>query len=241
VTGTAPHPDEAAFLRAICAEPADDTPRLVYADWLEEHGQGERAEFIRVQVELAAMGIGVRKPLPLNEPGFSKAIKESCAIDPVRGAHLAARQSDLWNYGAPGSWVIDDPTPFDYCVRCIDEESISASRATHDPILIYRRGFVSHVTCTAAQFLEHGDALLARHPVTDVALATLPELTCEDIRYDRGYAIYTLTHRDKGIHVFVEDDGICEDWDGIGGMGIAARKLLEKHWPRVKFNIDFLA
>jgi uncharacterized protein (TIGR02996 family) len=45
--------EEAALLRAIYANPDDDTPRLVYADWLDEHGQPERAEFIRVQVELA--------------------------------------------------------------------------------------------------------------------------------------------------------------------------------------------
>ena len=27
-----------AFLRAIVGRPADDAPRLVYADWLDEHG-----------------------------------------------------------------------------------------------------------------------------------------------------------------------------------------------------------
>jgi len=43
--------DEAALLRAICAHPDEDTPRLVYADWLDEHDQPERAEFIRVQIE----------------------------------------------------------------------------------------------------------------------------------------------------------------------------------------------
>jgi len=42
---------EEGFLRAIAEAPEDDTPRLVYADWLEEHGEGERAEFIRLQVE----------------------------------------------------------------------------------------------------------------------------------------------------------------------------------------------
>jgi uncharacterized protein (TIGR02996 family) len=41
-----------AFLQAVCEAPEDDTPRLVYADWLTDHGQPERAEFIRVQVEL---------------------------------------------------------------------------------------------------------------------------------------------------------------------------------------------
>jgi uncharacterized protein (TIGR02996 family) len=42
-----------AFLEDIIANPSDDVPRLVYADWLEEQGQGERAEFIRIQIALA--------------------------------------------------------------------------------------------------------------------------------------------------------------------------------------------
>src|SRR5262249_56850238 len=42
------------LLRAIVATPEDDAPRLVYADWLDEHGVPDWAEFIRVQVELAA-------------------------------------------------------------------------------------------------------------------------------------------------------------------------------------------
>jgi len=41
------------FLQAIIEHPDDDAPRLVFADWLEEQGQTERAEFIRVQCELA--------------------------------------------------------------------------------------------------------------------------------------------------------------------------------------------
>jgi uncharacterized protein (TIGR02996 family) len=42
-----------ALLRAILDSPEDDAPRLVYADWLEEHGEPARAEFIRLQIELA--------------------------------------------------------------------------------------------------------------------------------------------------------------------------------------------
>jgi uncharacterized protein (TIGR02996 family) len=45
--------DDLALLAAIRAAPDDDAPRLVYADWLDEHDQPERAEFIRVQCELA--------------------------------------------------------------------------------------------------------------------------------------------------------------------------------------------
>ncbi len=81
--------EQAAFLRSICENPADDAPRLIFADWLEErvgdvecsgcvgwsrvkhephpkcticsgtgcisNGFAERAEFIRVQVELARL------------------------------------------------------------------------------------------------------------------------------------------------------------------------------------------
>ncbi len=47
--------DRQAFLDYITANLDDDTPRLVYADWLQEHGEDERAEFIRVQCRLAAM------------------------------------------------------------------------------------------------------------------------------------------------------------------------------------------
>src|SRR5262249_20715701 len=45
---------EAAFLRSIADAGDDDTPRLVFSDWLEERGDTARAEFIRVQCDLAA-------------------------------------------------------------------------------------------------------------------------------------------------------------------------------------------
>jgi uncharacterized protein (TIGR02996 family) len=43
--------DRAAFLRAIRARPDDGALRLVFADWLEEHGD-PLADFIRLQCEL---------------------------------------------------------------------------------------------------------------------------------------------------------------------------------------------
>jgi uncharacterized protein (TIGR02996 family) len=48
-------PELLAFLEDIKENPADDTPRLVLADWLEEHGDrrdASRAELIRVQCRL---------------------------------------------------------------------------------------------------------------------------------------------------------------------------------------------
>jgi uncharacterized protein (TIGR02996 family) len=47
-----------ALLAAVCEAPDDDAPRLVYADWLEEHGDAKdqaHAELIRVQIELTRL------------------------------------------------------------------------------------------------------------------------------------------------------------------------------------------
>src|SRR5262245_3628070 len=66
--------DEEALLQAIRDDPEDDAPRLVYADWLEEHRQPERAEFIRVQCELAG-----------------------CPAEPGRLRELQERESALLN------------------------------------------------------------------------------------------------------------------------------------------------
>ncbi len=80
--------DRRAFLQAIRDAPEDDTPRLVYADWLDEHGTSDadrdRAEFIRVQCELARLRYG--------SPG-------STARGPAlqrREAELRARHQKAW-------------------------------------------------------------------------------------------------------------------------------------------------
>jgi uncharacterized protein (TIGR02996 family) len=44
-----------AILADVINNPDDDLPRLAYADWLDEHGDELRAEFIRAQIRLARM------------------------------------------------------------------------------------------------------------------------------------------------------------------------------------------
>ncbi|VTR97170.1 TIGR02996 domain-containing protein [Tuwongella immobilis] len=43
------------LLESIRQLPDEDAPRLVYADWLEERGERDRAQFIRVQCALASL------------------------------------------------------------------------------------------------------------------------------------------------------------------------------------------
>ena len=78
-----PTDTEAALLKAILAAPADDLPRLVYADWLDENGQPERAEFVRTEIEMATM-------MPDRDTAPS-------ARDQPRYRPLERRAGELWN------------------------------------------------------------------------------------------------------------------------------------------------
>jgi uncharacterized protein (TIGR02996 family) len=43
------------FLAEIVKHLEDDTPRLIFADWLDEHGENDRAEFIRLGCRVARL------------------------------------------------------------------------------------------------------------------------------------------------------------------------------------------
>ncbi len=49
------HPQEAAFLHSILDNPDDDASRLVFADWLDDQGQADKARFVRLEVELSRL------------------------------------------------------------------------------------------------------------------------------------------------------------------------------------------
>lgn len=74
--------DREAFQRAIAAAPADDTPRLVFADWLDDHGDPAWADLIRVQVELE----------PIHEELDNPRRRELAD----RETELLARHGDRW-------------------------------------------------------------------------------------------------------------------------------------------------
>ncbi|MBX9580984.1 MAG: TIGR02996 domain-containing protein [Gemmataceae bacterium] len=64
--------DQRALLAAVVATPDDDTPRLVYADWLDDHGDPVQAGYIRESVRLAR--------LPANDPGRPGLEKRLTAV-----------------------------------------------------------------------------------------------------------------------------------------------------------------
>lgn len=88
-----------AFIADIIANPDDDAPRLVYADWLSENGDPARAEFIRVQIELAK----------LEDQGEE------------RGEALRAREKELLDENWD-RWIREVP-PFLRSVHGLEEQS----------------------------------------------------------------------------------------------------------------------
>jgi uncharacterized protein (TIGR02996 family) len=104
--------DREALLRAVCESPDDDLPRLVFADWLEEHDEPERAEFIRVQVELNRQHVVSLETVRLHDRMLA-----------LLDAHLqdwldelpqlpGVQWSDVWSRGFPEEVTIDSLRDF---------------------------------------------------------------------------------------------------------------------------------
>ena len=68
-------PTEPALEAAIVADADEDTPRLAYADWLDEHGDPDRAAFIRAQCRLADLSPAEPDWIDLREQQFELAAR----------------------------------------------------------------------------------------------------------------------------------------------------------------------
>src|SRR5262245_15683829 len=86
------------LLRAVCENPDDDTPRLVFADWLDENGEPERAEFIRLQCEFQSPR-GVAGGSPAEQPVRFRRMRE------LRDLNRARWLAELPTFGRPDEIV----------------------------------------------------------------------------------------------------------------------------------------
>jgi uncharacterized protein (TIGR02996 family) len=94
--------DRELFLRAIEAEPDSDVPRLVFSDWLDEHGDAERAEFIRAQCESYRIRYG---PPSRGDDRISAAEMARMQELTRRAAQLLDRCRRAWTAGLP-DWAL---------------------------------------------------------------------------------------------------------------------------------------
>src|SRR4051794_22467713 len=88
-------PGSEPFLQVIAESPDDDMTRLVFADWLEDHGQPARAEFNRVQWQAAGGGVPgerffqlmdrERELLAEHEPVWKEGVEHVKGLNFARG------------------------------------------------------------------------------------------------------------------------------------------------------------
>lgn len=170
--------EQTGLLRAILEDPHDDFPRLVYADWLDDHGESERAEVIRMQIELpsvppcACLFHGCGEMFPDNE-------SVGC-MPHRRRSYLRRRERDLLQSYAP-AWFgsIRWKTHADvYAARatvrgCCERHANSVGCDCLAQAIDWRfeRGFVCEVTLPLAAFEAHAKAIFSAHPVTRVTLS----------------------------------------------------------------------
>jgi len=149
------HPQEAAFLERVAADPEGDGPRLVFADWLDERND-PRGEFIRVQIALAR--------LAADDPRAS-ALRD-------REATLLARYHAPWSEPLRGiaGWT-------EFRRGLIETVNVEARLFLRRAADLFRRAPVRHV-----RFLDVGSTLdrLMQSPY----LARLSALTISNQHID---------------------------------------------------------
>ena len=123
-----------ALYRAICAEPDEDTPRLAYADLIEEDGETARAHFIRAQVALARvpeydpLHVSTRRldPDVLSGHGMAHTLPKvpgGYAWNPFDSVSRATRGSAATARAVRSS---DAASATSSCSRCVAEVSTAA-------------------------------------------------------------------------------------------------------------------
>jgi uncharacterized protein (TIGR02996 family) len=131
--------DGEALMAAILADPADDFPRLAYADWCDESGDPDRAEFIR-------LGVANQGRQPHNTFG-PVGLREEELI----GNRLGNFQR--WLGGLPALFGLKRPYgDFGYC-------------GNGETVWSWERGFVSGLQCLLGEWLHGGAAALKIQPI----------------------------------------------------------------------------
>ena len=128
------------LMARIIAAPANNDPRLVLADYLEERGD-PRGEFIRVQCEMAQPeGVRVAEGRP--EHGQIVSVRE---IDSKRSLALRRRERELFNWHNIERWFSHGPW-----LRTYTNQAEFTSCNVFG--MLVSRGFVEAVTCTLADW-----------------------------------------------------------------------------------------
>lgn len=181
---------DAGLLRAIIEDPHDVGLRLIYADWLEEHGEEERSEFVRVQCELASGSLDPLPRKPVGVGGYHVPRPEAVRRKTRRNA-LRRREHELLEvhgfawfreaFGYAGiGWPYNGPVSR-------NDLAFTTGKLADQALLrdcLFRRGFVEVVSCRRAGWMAHGPAIILAQPVLMVRLTDRPAVSDWNLPYD---------------------------------------------------------
>lgn len=173
-----------SFLAAICEVPECDTRRLAFADWLEERDEPGRAEFIRLQCEIARLRrignpqctSGSARWCPVcgdctcanPEDGLSDP---GCPLhDPDNSPHAELEHATYLGYRERELFKSEWLPSFNGELREWRFDDASLDGEGNPFRFRVLRGFACEVWLPAADFLEHAAAIFSQHPVTSVRL-----------------------------------------------------------------------
>lgn len=219
--------DESALLRAIIADPADDTVRIIYADWLDEHKQPERAEFIRVQIAIHDMdenGEGVIDP----HEGHT-CFEDPCPVCPVVDKYngLNQRVKDLLDQ----NWARWSPRISNDSVMCANT---LGDMRRHNSWVLFHRGFVSHICLSWKDWLTHWQAIREATPLEEATLSEWPYWGMTRHGSDREYATFQVKIGEGG---WIRESIFFKDFAGMETSREAVSRALSKHWPGITFTL----
>jgi uncharacterized protein (TIGR02996 family) len=152
------------FLRAVIADPEDDGPRLVYADWLDERGDAARAEFIRLQCELSQVETIEHD---CGEDGEWETTCPACGAYGVVG-ELEGRVVELLDSHGR-EWLAAIPpglVPANVGFGSVGQALVRDGT--------FRRGFVERISCPWTAFRDNAARLKAATPLREVRFTTRP-------------------------------------------------------------------
>jgi uncharacterized protein (TIGR02996 family) len=174
-TAAALRATEAAFVEDVCRHPGEDAPRLIVGDWLDEHGQAERAEFIRVQCELARHPRQVKWLAEMPAESWRGGTDEGRLL--WRLESLRRRERELLQ-AHRREWLTEAAPPGVRYWQSATEHGWALPGPTGDggegltgASVEFRRGFVEEITLPGEAFLAHAAALFRAAPVRRVTLS----------------------------------------------------------------------
>lgn len=142
-----------ALLQSVVINPAEDTPRLMLADWYDENDQPARAEFVRKQIELARTPNKLPPGQIVYSPGgVILGITNNPTTNPQWQA-LRGRCEQLFDR----EWL-PDFHPQTLRAWHLFKPVTGMAPGVQFGYFV-NRGFVGQVCCTAENWLEHADSL----------------------------------------------------------------------------------